>query len=329
MITCILLFIIIFVVVTSCICLNRPKGRVYVCREIEENQSPVDIVITWVDSSDVKWQKEKEYYSSGDEGGGNSVLRFPDERFPDLELRACILFILKNIKWRRNIYIVTSDGMVPNCYHDLIKIDKNIRIVYHSDMWPKKLLHTLPTFNSRAIECNIHRIKGLTANFIYFNDDMYVVKELNYHSMFCNDKMIIQPLEFFPSLLLWGRRNIWNVSWNKMYKLYGMKPPKHVFFALNKNTMRVAENSIYDKWEETMCSRFRKVTDIPPVGYTLNFALQHELGYTPSQALKLGLHNNSKTAFNSRNRNVDVICINKSSSVSTSVQNLMDSYLFL
>lgn len=224
---------------------------------------------------------------------------------------------------------MTSDGQVPNCYHDLIKIDKNIRIVYHSEIWPKQLLHTLPTFNSRSIECNIHRIKGLTDNFIYFNDDMYVVKELDYNSMFCNDKMVVQPLEWFPSLLLWGERNTWRVTWNKMYKLYGMTAPKHVCLALNKHTMRVAENSIYDKWNETISSRFRMCTNIPPIGYTVNFALQHQLGYTPSRPLKLQLHNDSKTSFNPRNRNTDVICINKSNSVSMSIQNLMDYYYFL
>ena len=34
---------------------------------------------------------------------------------------------------------------------------------------PKEIL---PTFNSCAIELHLHRIKGLSEQFVYFNDDM-------------------------------------------------------------------------------------------------------------------------------------------------------------
>ena len=34
----------------------------------------------------------------------------------------------------------------------------------------------LPTFNSNAIEASMHKIKGLSEHFVYFNDDMYLLK---------------------------------------------------------------------------------------------------------------------------------------------------------
>ena len=35
----------------------------------------------------------------------------------------------------------------------------------------------LPSYNSSAIELNIHRIRGLSEHFIYFNDDMFKIKD--------------------------------------------------------------------------------------------------------------------------------------------------------
>ena len=35
----------------------------------------------------------------------------------------------------------------------------------------------LPSYNSAAIELNLHRIEGLSEHFIYFNDDMFMIKD--------------------------------------------------------------------------------------------------------------------------------------------------------
>ena len=36
----------------------------------------------------------------------------------------------------------------------------------------------LPTFNSNAIEMNMHKIKGLSEQFVYFNDDMFLTNKV-------------------------------------------------------------------------------------------------------------------------------------------------------
>ena len=42
-------------------------------------------------------------------------------------------------------------------------------IISHDQIFEKN--DHLPTFNSRAIESHLHRIPGLSENFLYFNDD--------------------------------------------------------------------------------------------------------------------------------------------------------------
>ena len=46
-----------------------------------------------------------------------------------------------------------------------------MNLVFHKDFIPEEFL---PTFNANAIELNIHRIKDLSENFVYFNDDTYL-----------------------------------------------------------------------------------------------------------------------------------------------------------
>src|SRR5699024_5379711 len=44
----------------------------------------------------------------------------------------------------------------------------------------------LPTFNSRVIELNIHKIEGLSENFIYLNDDTFIIDDVKQEDFFKN-----------------------------------------------------------------------------------------------------------------------------------------------
>ena len=55
-----------------------------------------------------------------------------------------------------------------------IKRILGITIIHHKEIFSN--LSHLPTFSSSAIEMNLHRIPGLSSNFIYFNDDITLMK---------------------------------------------------------------------------------------------------------------------------------------------------------
>ena len=123
----------------------------------------IDFVLLWVDGNDPKWLEEKEKYSQGKKlGTSNTNNRYRDWGnlqfwFRSVEKYAC---------WVNKIYFVTW-GHVPEW---LIPNDK-LKIVKHEDFIPKEYL---PTFNSNTIILNLHRIKGLSENFVLFNDDMFL-----------------------------------------------------------------------------------------------------------------------------------------------------------
>ena len=126
----------------------------------------IDFVIPWVDGSDPEWLKEKNKYSKEEVDISNSINRYRDMQLLKYWFRG----VEKYAPWVNKIHFVTW-GHVPTW---LNTNNPKLNIVKHSEYIPKKYL---PTFSSHPIELNFHRIKGLADKFVYFNDDMFLIKE--------------------------------------------------------------------------------------------------------------------------------------------------------
>jgi hypothetical protein len=79
--------------------------------------------------------------------------------------------IEKFAPWVRRVHFVTQ-GHLPAW---LDTRHPKLNIVKHSDFIPPEYL---PTFASRPIEFNVHRIKGMAERFILANDDMFLCREV-------------------------------------------------------------------------------------------------------------------------------------------------------
>ena len=130
---------------------------------------PIDAVYTWVDGTDPAWLARKRAALETVSGE-----RMPEAAADDLrfvghdELRYSLRSLELYAPWIRHVYIVT-DGQRP----EWLREDTDwISIVDHRDIAPAG--SALPTFNSQAIETNLHRIEGLSEHFLYFNDDMFL-----------------------------------------------------------------------------------------------------------------------------------------------------------
>ena len=135
----------------------------------------IDIVVLWVDGSDPEWQIEKAKYSSRKLDDTNSVNRFRDWGLMPYWFRA----VENYIPWVRTIHFVTC-GQVPS----FLKLDHpKLHFVTHREFMPEDCL---PTFNSCAIEMNIHRIEGLAEHFLYMNDDTFIGRPLKPETFFKN-----------------------------------------------------------------------------------------------------------------------------------------------
>ncbi|WP_052283173.1 stealth family protein [Kluyvera genomosp. 1] len=131
---------------------------------------PVDVVYTWVDNNDIKWlEKINNYNVKNKERLGRystDKARFDNHN----EIFYSIKSVLINMPWVRNIFIVT-DNQIP----DVLYLSSKIKVVDHHDIIDEAFL---PTFNSHVIEAHLHKIEGLSENFIYFNDDVFAARPL-------------------------------------------------------------------------------------------------------------------------------------------------------
>ncbi len=122
----------------------------------------IDFVVTWVDGNDINWQREKAKYS------GTTLSDSGVSRYRDWDnLQYWFRGVEKFAPWVHKIYFVTCGH-----YPSWLNLDNpKLVLVKHSDYIPEEWL---PTFSSRTIDMNFHRIKELSEHFVYFNDDMFL-----------------------------------------------------------------------------------------------------------------------------------------------------------
>eukprot|EP01116_Phalansterium_solitarium_P014565 TRINITY_DN3229_c0_g1_i1.p2 TRINITY_DN3229_c0_g1~~TRINITY_DN3229_c0_g1_i1.p2 ORF type:complete len:1966 (-),score=685.19 TRINITY_DN3229_c0_g1_i1:6465-12362(-) len=146
----------------------------------------IDIVYTWVNGSDPRQEKalrdikrilhgELTLPECNSTVTVNCTKRDEElaNRFVDNnELRYSLRSVEKNAPWVRHIYIVTN-GQIP---YWLNLSNPRVSIVTHEEIFVNK--SHLPTFSSPAIETHIHRIPGLSKQFLYLNDDTFFGSEV-------------------------------------------------------------------------------------------------------------------------------------------------------
>ena len=136
----------------------------------------MDIVIAYVDGQDPVWQKDYEKYMNA------PVLA---KRFRDW---GTLPYLFRGIQYRmpfiENVFLVVShESQVP----EWVNRD-SVKVVLHKDFIPEEYL---PTFNSTTIGLFMHRIPGLSEQYLYFNDDIFPVGDCRPEDYFRNGKVVI------------------------------------------------------------------------------------------------------------------------------------------
>lgn len=135
-----------------------------------EGDFPVDVVFTWVNDKDPRWQEKYNAEKNiGVEHHGQyatDAARFSNHN----ELYFSVQSVIKFLPWIRNIYIITDDQQ-PGWINEF----PSVKVVDHREIIDPEFL---PTFNSHVIEAHLHKIPELAEHFIYFNDDVFVARAL-------------------------------------------------------------------------------------------------------------------------------------------------------
>ncbi len=152
---------------------------------------PIDAVITWVDGSCLYHQQKRKPYmptTTCAQTEGNAPTRFAHCG----EIDFCVRSLLYFAPWLRRIYIIT-DQQQPALMQRIktsIYRDK-VALIDHREIF-SGYEHLLPTFNSLAIETMLWRIKGLSKNFIYLNDDIFIIKPIQPEDFFTKKGIVVR-----------------------------------------------------------------------------------------------------------------------------------------
>ena len=248
----------------------------------------IDFVITWVNMDDPKWQKIFEEFSGKSLNEKNSVskARFRDQGFLKYWFRGVENFA----PWVNKIHFITC-GQKP----EWLNINNpKINLVNHEDYMPKQIL---PCFNSAVIERYLHKIPDLSEHFVYFNDDFFIINNVEQERFFKNGLPCdIAAFQYNPVWSQWYKRiknniiiinkhfdkkEVMNKFSDKWYnKIYGKKArwnyilkfyDKFITLRVPHNAQPYLKSTFEEVWnvaekELTKASenKFRSTTDLTP-----------------------------------------------------------------
>ena len=121
----------------------------------------IDAVYLWVEGQDDTFRRQLHATLTSRQHPVHSDTG--DHRFRDNgELRYSLRSLEQHAPWIRRIYIVTN-GQWPGWLQE----SSRVHVITHDMLFQQP--GCLPTFNSTAIELQLHRIPGLSRYFLYFN----------------------------------------------------------------------------------------------------------------------------------------------------------------
>jgi len=235
----------------SCCLFNRKK-----------KSEKIDFVITWVSNESLKWRVS--YYRDTEHitntiSDANTINRYRNEFN---ELKYCIRSIDSACgDIMRKLYIVVHDDQeMPKWLN--IK-HKDIIIIRHKDIG---LPHT---YNSSAIETNLHKIKGISDKFVYLNDDVFLLGRWKMNDFTEKDKIVIYQSDHEEGKVMknngsfeWLWKNTHDILNNIFpHKKTEFKPIlEHAPYVLTKSTL--IELNKNPKINDTSHSIIRMKTDV-------------------------------------------------------------------
>lgn len=243
---------------------TEPTPRPAIGARPDHPAAPIDVVYTWVDSTDPLWRREHEKYSgdhSPHNASANNSLRYLDRDELRFSMRSLWMFA----PFVRHIYVVTADQR-PGWLAD----HPQVTLVPHREIFPEERM--LPTFNSHAIEACLHRIPGLAENFLYFNDDVFLGREVTEATFFTQAglaKVRLSPSAFIyagppePGAIPtdWAAYNAVSLI-ERDFSITIDRKLLHVPFALKRSVLAEIDERYPEVVGRTREARFRSRSDV-------------------------------------------------------------------
>lgn len=269
----------------------------------------IDLVITYLNNNDKKWQRDYKTYSIIEKKKYDPFgIRFRNWNNFKYVLRS----IANYMSFINNLYIVVSDeSQIP----EYVNTD-TAKIIFHKDIIPEKYL---PTFNSNTIELFIYKITELSENFLYTNDDIFITNNISAKDFYDNE--MNPKIDVFEKRI---SRN--NVYINSLRNTQELVLNEHNVTFKSKLSLLRSNHSInpmkksmweyyWDKYKNEMSNsitRFRDKSNITQELSNYHFFIKDKNNVTKRNTRYFSFINN--TTYDLENlindKNITAICIN-------------------
>lgn len=240
----------------------------------------IDAVITWVDGDDPTHAEKRRAYMTGSIKSPASEVAAARWRDSD-EISICVRSIELYAPWVRKIWIVT-DNQEPQLSTASEEFKKRINIIDHSEIF-QEYKSLLPVFNSPAIEALLFRIPGLSERFIYFNDDMFLMRSVTPSDFFTETgglvlrgKLVTDAHKEFPNGLAPHREHQLNGARLVQKEGSHLFFPAHFTYSFRRSSSENLFNEFRDVFEKNIEFRFRDSTQFSMASLCANYAIVND-----------------------------------------------------
>ncbi|NYD78605.1 stealth family protein [Arthrobacter cupressi] len=222
----------------------------------------VDIVFSWVDGNDPEYVAARRARMKGAVLGEGDA---HEARFRQIdELKYALRSVYMYAPWIRRIFIAT-DSPVPAWLAE----HPRVQIVRSEEFFSDPSV--LPTYNSQAVECQLHHIEGLSEHFLYSNDDMFFGRPVG-PDMFFTPGGITKFIEAETRIGLGendaersGFENAARVNRKLLWERFGRVTTRHLEHAaapLRRSVAARMEEEFPNEFAKTAASTFRAADNI-------------------------------------------------------------------
>jgi hypothetical protein len=264
---------------------RRPAIPALNGRHVFDVDFPIDVVYTWVDGSDPAWQERKSAAHEAVGLGELNEFASNESRFLSRdELRYSLRSLDMYASWVRHVYLVTDDQVPPW----LDTSNPRVTVVSHRELFGER--GKLPTFNSHAIESQLHHVPGLSDHFLYLNDDFFFGRPVEPRLFFHGNgiarfftstaKLGLGGTGAFDRPVMSGGKNNRDLLF-KAFDRTTTNKFKHVPQSLIKDVLFEMEERFAEEFEATASHQFRSPADLSVVS-----SLHHHYAYLRGRAVE-------------------------------------------
>ncbi|RAP36183.1 hypothetical protein B1207_08495 [Legionella quinlivanii] len=153
--------------------------------------NPIDAVISWVDGHDPVYLEKLRSFC--EQLGIKQHAAVEPTRINHCnEIQYCLLSLDRFAPWIRTIFIITNQ-QIPSVIADLqgSSLAKKIKIIDQNELL-LQFGSKAPVFNSISVEWLIWHIPGLSDQFLYLNDDFFIIREVSPEDFFHNQQLVLR-----------------------------------------------------------------------------------------------------------------------------------------